>query len=71
MLQPLTKELDLTECMKVAVCDIVSEKCMMHKCKSLPGKEGVVNHLSSLEELDLFDDFTYRQWMTMDRCVHC
>ncbi|KAL5493652.1 hypothetical protein EMCRGX_G014861 [Ephydatia muelleri] len=65
----LTKELDLTECMKAAVCDMASEKCMMQECKSCPGKEGVVNLLSSLEELDLSEDITYRQWMTTDRCT--
>ena len=69
MLQFLTKELDLTECMKAAVCDMASEKCMMQECKSCPGKEGVVNLLSSLEELDLSEDITYRQWMTTDRCT--
>ena len=53
MLQLLTKELDLTECMKAAVCDAASAKCMMNECKSYPGMEGVVNLLNSLEELDL------------------
>ena len=55
--------------MKVDVCDIASDKCMMHDCKSCPGKEGVVNLLRSLEELDLSQDITYRQWMTTDRCT--
>ncbi|KAL5474448.1 hypothetical protein EMCRGX_G026396 [Ephydatia muelleri] len=49
MLQLLTKELDLTECMKAAVCDAVSAKCM-NECKSYPGMEGVVNLLNSLED---------------------
>ena len=40
--------------------------CMMQEC---PGKEGVVNPLISLEELDLSEDITYRQWMTTDRCT--
>ena len=40
---------------------------MMQECKSCPGKEGVVNLLSSLEKLDLSEDITYRQWMTTDR----
>ena len=32
MLQLLTKELDLTECMKAAVCDAASAKCMLNEC---------------------------------------
>ena len=42
---------------------------MMNGCSSCPGKEGVVELLSSLEELDLSEEITYRQWMTTDRCT--
>ena len=64
-----SKELDFTERMKAAVCDMGSEKCMMQECMSYPRKEGVVNLLSSLEELDLSEDITYPHWMTTDRCT--
>ena len=69
MLQSLTKGLGIAECIKAAVCDVTSEKCMMNGCSSCPGKEGVVELLSSLEELDLSEEITYRQWMTTDRCT--
>lgn len=69
MLQSLTKELDITDCMKAAVCDISSEKCMMSRCSSCPGIEGIENLLCSLEELDLLEEITYKQWVSTDRCT--
>ena len=69
MLQTLTKELDLTDCMKASVCDLASEKCMMNQCELCPGKEGVVELLGGLEELDFSDEITYQQWVTTDRCT--
>ena len=69
MLQSLIKGLDITECIKAAVCDVTSEKCMMNGCSSCPGKKGVMELLSSLEELDFTEEITYRQWMTTNRCT--
>ena len=68
-LQTITKELDLTDCIKACVCDLTSENCMMNQCELCPCKEGVVSLLSGLEELDFSDEITYQLWVTTDRCT--
>ena len=41
MLMTLTRKINLTDCLKAAVCSLESEECTMSECKKCPGKEGV------------------------------
>ncbi len=53
--------------MKVCVCSIESEKCMMGHCKDCPGREGLIEHMNNCEELSALEDVSYLQWVSTDR----
>ena len=42
------KGLCLQDVMAKAVCNLDEEECMMRRCKSCPGREGVANYLRNL-----------------------
>ena len=69
MLMTLTRKINLTDCLKAAVCTLESEECMMSECKKCPGKEGVKRLLTDLEELEFMEEITFQQWVTTDRCT--
>lgn len=76
MLMTLTRKIDLTDCLKAAVCSLDIEECMMNEWKKCPGKEGVKRLLTDLEELDFMEEISFQQWVTTDRCTlltltHC
>ena len=41
---------------------------MRRRCKSCPGREGVVNYLRNLPALEGKVEIRYKTWMTVDRC---
>ena len=53
--------------MKVCVCSIESEKCIMGHCKDCPGREGLIEHMNNCEELSALEDVSYLQWVSTDR----
>lgn len=54
--------------MKKTVCDMENQNCMMHKCKECPREQGLKDYLHEIELLQEKDTFTYKQWVTVDRC---
>ena len=54
--------------MKKVVCDVESRVCMMHRCESCPGSEGLEKFLDNeLKHLDMDSELHYCQWQTTDR----
>ena len=53
--------------MKVCVCSIESEKCMMGHCKDCPGREGLIEHMNNCDKLSALEDVSYLQWVSTDR----
>ena len=53
--------------MKLCVCDIGSEKCMMGHRKTCPGQEGLVDYLDNCDELSDVEEISYLQWVSTDR----
>ena len=51
--------------MSYTVCDVNFESCMMGCCKECPGKEALVEFLSSVG--DIPDEIEYMQWISTDR----
>ena len=41
---------------------------MMRRCKSCPGREGVVNYRRNLPALEGKLEICYKTWVTVDRC---
>ena len=41
---------------------------MMRRCKSCPGREGVVNYLRNLPALEGKVEIRYKTWVTVDKC---
>ena len=62
------KGLCLQDVMAKAVCNLDEEECMMRRCKSCPGIEGVVNYPRNLPALDGKVEIRYKTWVTVDRC---
>ena len=57
-----TPILCFTDNIKAFVCDIAAEKCMMNQCELYLHKENVVSLLGGIEELDLSDKITHRNY---------
>ena len=53
--------------MKLCVCSVDSEKCMMGHCKDCPGKEGLMAHLNECDDLSETEEVSYLQWVSTDR----
>ena len=53
--------------MKLCVCSIESEKCMMGHCKDCPGQEGLIDYLNNCDELSDLKKVSYLQWASTDR----
>ena len=53
--------------MKVCVCSIESDKCMMGHCKDCPGRESLIEHMNGCDELSTLEDVSYLQWASTDR----
>ena len=53
--------------MKLCVCSVESEKCMMGHCKDCPGQEGLMDYLNECDDLSEIDEVSYLQWVSTDR----
>ena len=62
------KGLCLQDVMAKAVCNLDEEECKMRRCKSCPGREGVVNYLRNLPVLEGKVEIRFKTWVTVDRC---
>jgi len=50
------------------VCSTENEDCMFDKCTSCPGPDLLKDILQNeLEELELPDEITFKQWISTDR----
>ena len=58
---------ELNDLMKLCVCSIDSENCMMGHWKERPGHQRLIDHLNECEELADTEDITYQQWISTDR----
>ena len=47
--------------MKLCVCAVESEKCMMGHCKDCPGQEGLMDYLNECDDLSEIDEVSYLQ----------
>lgn len=60
-------EITYGDLMEMTVCSQESEECMMRRCKKCPGKDSLITHLSSLEELEVLEEIEYKQWVSTDK----
>ena len=58
-----------TDILKILVCDIKNELCMVSKCENCPGKSIVESRLAEIfsDNYDPSDVIQYSQWVTTDR----
>ena len=62
-------QVQLSDIMEKAVCDISNEACMLRKCKECPGEQGVTNYVESLPSMQDKDELRYKKWVSVDRCM--
>ncbi|KAK6191101.1 hypothetical protein SNE40_002846 [Patella caerulea] len=60
-------KVDLNDLMKLGVCSIDNESCMMGYYKKCSGRNGIVMYLNQCEELSEIEDNGYKQWISTDR----
>ena len=54
--------------MEKLVCNVESKECMLHRCSSCPGKEGLTQYLQQVcDASDEADLVHYKQWESTDR----
>ena len=53
--------------MKLCVCSIESEKCMMGHCKNCPGQKDLIDYLNNCDELSDLEEVSYLQMVSTDR----
>ena len=61
--------LQLTDVMGKAVCDINNEACMMRKYNQCPAEQGVIDFIKNLPSMEDKDELRYKKWVSVDRCM--
>lgn len=69
MLSCIDKSLDYKELLKLCVCDVNNENCMLHHCDSCPDKSVAENYLKEIVSRKYEENnvIKYKQWVSTDR----
>ena len=66
MLRSVRSDLKIDDLMKMTVCDIKSETCMLGKCGECPGDGNLRTFLDDEDALSA-EEIEYKQWLSTDR----
>lgn len=65
---PVKEKVTYHDLMDKMVCSVESKECMLHRCNSCPGKDGLMLYLQQLTDAaDDSDLVHYKQWESTDR----